>query len=243
MIKFFRKIRYNLMEKNKTGKYFKYAIGEIVLVVIGILIALSINNWNQKRIEKKQIRNIYIRIVQDLNNTASEIESDIKNMDIIYPLMQNILNGDIERDSLLSSNDYFRKYHFTLGSPDIQINETGMRLLESKIELDYELNTELTEALSKLYSEKLFELEVDAKFVGDNLERLTNHIVEEGVLVDYLVKNDRTKYVNMIFEDVTYKNYFHIFSVSYDIYKNSLIEFKADGEVLIDRIKAEYNLE
>jgi len=47
MIKFFRKIRYDLMEKNKTGKYMKYAIGEIVLVVIGILIALQINNWNQ----------------------------------------------------------------------------------------------------------------------------------------------------------------------------------------------------
>ena len=243
MIKFFRHIRKDLMEKNNTGKYLKYAIGEIVLVVIGILIALSINNWNQKQIDKKQIRNIYIRIVQDFNNTASEIESDIKNMDIIYPLMQNILNGDVERDSLLSSNDYFRKYHFTLGSPDIQINETGIRLLESKIELDYELNTELTEALSMLYSEKLFELEVDADFVRDNLERLTNHIVEEGVLVDYLVKNNRTKYVNMIFEDDTYKNYFHIFSVSYEIYKNSLIEFKADGEVLIDRIKTEYNLE
>ena len=49
MIKFFRKIRYDLMEKNKTGKYFKYAIGEIILVVIGILIALSINNWNEDR--------------------------------------------------------------------------------------------------------------------------------------------------------------------------------------------------
>jgi len=44
MIKFFSKIRYNLMNQNKTGKYLKYAIGEIVLVVIGILIALSINN-------------------------------------------------------------------------------------------------------------------------------------------------------------------------------------------------------
>jgi hypothetical protein len=51
MIKFFRKIRYDLMEKNppagragKTGRYLKYAIGEIVLVVIGILIALQINN-------------------------------------------------------------------------------------------------------------------------------------------------------------------------------------------------------
>ena len=43
MIKFFRKIRYNLMEQNKTGKYLKYAIGEIALVVIGILIALVLN--------------------------------------------------------------------------------------------------------------------------------------------------------------------------------------------------------
>ena len=52
MIKFFRKIRYNLMSENKTGKYLKYAIGEIVLVVIGILIALSINNWNQKSLDR-----------------------------------------------------------------------------------------------------------------------------------------------------------------------------------------------
>ena len=56
MIKFFRKIRYNLMSENKTAKYFKYAIGEIILVVIGILIALQINNWNEKQkdIEKEQ---------------------------------------------------------------------------------------------------------------------------------------------------------------------------------------------
>ena len=47
MIKFFRKIRQNMINENKTGKYLKYAIGEIVLVVIGILIALSINNWNE----------------------------------------------------------------------------------------------------------------------------------------------------------------------------------------------------
>ena len=50
MIKFFRKIRQNLVMQNKTSKYFKYAIGEIILVVIGILIALQINNWNSNRI-------------------------------------------------------------------------------------------------------------------------------------------------------------------------------------------------
>ena len=49
MIKFFRNIRQNLIMENKSSKYLKYAVGEIVLVVIGILIALQINNWNEKR--------------------------------------------------------------------------------------------------------------------------------------------------------------------------------------------------
>ncbi|MBT8306228.1 MAG: hypothetical protein KJN85_04770, partial [Maribacter sp.] len=49
MIKFFRKIRQQLLIENRTGKYLLYAIGEIVLVVIGILIALQINNWNEEK--------------------------------------------------------------------------------------------------------------------------------------------------------------------------------------------------
>ena len=65
MIKFFRKIRYDLMEKNKTGKYFKYAIGEIILVVIGILIALQINNWNDNRKNKISEADYYCRILDD----------------------------------------------------------------------------------------------------------------------------------------------------------------------------------
>ena len=59
MIKLFRNIRQSLIMENKTGKYLKYAIGEIVLVVIGILIALQINNWNENRkskiLEKKML--------------------------------------------------------------------------------------------------------------------------------------------------------------------------------------------
>lgn len=57
MIKFFRHIRRSLVRENKMGKYFKYAIGEIVLVVIGILIALQINNWNEdKKLIKQEIK-------------------------------------------------------------------------------------------------------------------------------------------------------------------------------------------
>jgi len=78
MIKFFRKIRQNLLMENKTGKYFKYAIGEILLVVIGILIALQVNNWNENR----KLRNTEIGLLKelkgDLKASLDDLESDIK---------------------------------------------------------------------------------------------------------------------------------------------------------------------
>ena len=59
MIKFFRYIRNTLVKDGKTTKYLKYAIGEIVLVVIGILIALSINNWNEtQKLELRNLKNV-----------------------------------------------------------------------------------------------------------------------------------------------------------------------------------------
>jgi len=74
MIKFFRKIRYDLMEKNKTGKYLKYAIGEIVLVVIGIIIALQVNNWNESRKDRILEQDYYCRILDDFNLEQRHIE-------------------------------------------------------------------------------------------------------------------------------------------------------------------------
>jgi len=66
MIKFFRKIRYDLMGKNKTGRYFKYAIGEIVLVVIGILIAVAINGKYNEAQNEKKIKSILTQIQKEL---------------------------------------------------------------------------------------------------------------------------------------------------------------------------------
>jgi hypothetical protein len=78
MIKFFRKIRQNLLVENKTGKYFKYAIGEIILVVIGILIALWINNWNNQRTADYQatdlLKNIKTDLVSDTLTFVKSIE-------------------------------------------------------------------------------------------------------------------------------------------------------------------------
>ncbi len=92
MIKFFRKIRYNLMEQNKTGKYFKYAIGEIVLVVIGILIALSINNWNQTRKEATEELKILSEIQSNLKQSKKDIEDVLYNNEADLAKYLTLLN-------------------------------------------------------------------------------------------------------------------------------------------------------
>ena len=106
MIKFFRKIRYHLMEKNKTGKYLKYAIGEIVLVVIGILIALQINNWNEHRKAKINEKDLYGRILVDLQIDENRINEHI----MYYNKDQEILNNIYQETKEFSSNDSITEF-------------------------------------------------------------------------------------------------------------------------------------
>jgi hypothetical protein len=86
------------MEKNKTGKYFKYAIGEIILVVIGILIALSINNWNEKNNAIKKTHTY-------LNALNTEIESNNINIIRYIDLYHNDIKGASETLSQLHSEN------------------------------------------------------------------------------------------------------------------------------------------
>ena len=92
MIPFFRRIRKKLADENQFVKYSRYAIGEIVLVVIGILIALSINNWNENR--KKEVLEI-----QFLKRLANDLMSDT-----IY------LNRRI-KDSEKEMSNYYKFIH------------------------------------------------------------------------------------------------------------------------------------
>jgi len=81
MIKFFRKIRQNLLSEGKTAKYFKYAIGEIILVVIGILIALSINNANENRKERAQEQELLLQLQSEFRSNLEQLDkkTDMRN--------------------------------------------------------------------------------------------------------------------------------------------------------------------
>lgn len=84
MTKFFRNIRQSLQNEGKTSKYLKYAFGEIILVVIGILIALQINNWNENRKDTLQSRAF-------LNEFKADLSQDVINMDYVDGLLTQLI--------------------------------------------------------------------------------------------------------------------------------------------------------
>jgi Family of unknown function (DUF6090) len=111
MIKFFRKIRYELMSENQTkrqvgntGRYFKYAFGEILLVVIGILIALSINNWNEGNKRIKKGHEILVDIKENVEFNSMQFQQDIElNGNVINSIdiiLNNITVTKIYNDSI-----------------------------------------------------------------------------------------------------------------------------------------------
>ncbi|MBT8300632.1 MAG: hypothetical protein KJO63_04830 [Maribacter sp.] len=104
MIKFFRRIRQNLLSAGKTGKYLKYAIGEIILVVIGILIALQINNWNEAR--KQNLRELALlkELKADLIFSIEEIDTvsfyNLENVKAYEQIRLHILNDSTYNKAL-----------------------------------------------------------------------------------------------------------------------------------------------
>lgn len=96
MIKFFRKILQNLLSEGNTGKYLKYAVGEILLVVIGILIALTINNLNEES-KKEKLKNGYIK------SFHSDLAADVILFEKQLAGFEQLLMGDSELSRRLSS--------------------------------------------------------------------------------------------------------------------------------------------
>ncbi len=78
MIKIFRHIRHRLLSENKFSKYLLYAIGEIILVVIGILIALQINNWNEQRKENLRETKLKSELIEEFEKDLTQLESKIE---------------------------------------------------------------------------------------------------------------------------------------------------------------------
>jgi hypothetical protein len=140
MIKFFRHIRKDLIEKNKTSRYFKYAIGEIALVMIGILLALSINNWNENRKNTTIEQDTLISLKSDLESALAQLDEKIV-QNINYRTSDSILldvihfKKDISTDSLVYltlSHIYSPGFDPELGTLNEILSTGKMEIIKSR---------------------------------------------------------------------------------------------------------------
>ena len=120
MIKFFRKIRQKLISKNKINKYLIYASGEILLVVIGILIALQINNWNEQKKNLKTEITYLKNLKTELTNSLIELKGDYANNMKFLKSTLNILKYLDTKPQLVDSmcNDFYNSVSFNYFYPN-----------------------------------------------------------------------------------------------------------------------------
>jgi len=148
MIKFFRKIRKRLLLENNFSKYLVYAAGEILLVVIGILIALYINNWNETQVKRnieinllEGIRDDILRDTLDINFNVRGYKNSVRKDSILLQHLISKKPYDPEVAFLLTSS--LSNFNLTLHSSHFEeIKERGWSTLS---------NTKLKDQISRLY--------------------------------------------------------------------------------------------
>jgi hypothetical protein len=149
MLLFFKKLRRTLLSENRFNKYLLYAFGEIVLVVIGILIALQINNWNTNRLKRQEEKKSYQDIRQQITDDMNEIIR-VKNFNNYFSdhftRASQIIssNNRAKMDSLTlmammlsQTSDFFRSGNIY----ETLVNSGDLKLLK---------NTDITSRLQKL---------------------------------------------------------------------------------------------
>jgi len=126
MIKFFSKIRKNLLSEGESGKYIKYAVGEIVLVMIGILLALQINNWNEvRKTSKKEVANLK-SLKSEMITSLEELKLDQSRILTYYESTINVHKYIQSKPVLVDSMyiDFFNIIQFSYFFPKTSTYET-----------------------------------------------------------------------------------------------------------------------
>jgi Family of unknown function (DUF6090) len=179
MIKFFRKIRQKMLSENKFSKYFIYAIGEIVLVVIGILIALSINSWYDNVKKKEQEIVYYCKVKEDLeadrNNILKSIESLDERLVSAKRVLMNLYKGTNDKATILK--DYFP----SIRSYDFVPSKLAIQDITSSGKLENLKNSELKRIILQHYADMEFAL----SNISENEKGSDQYIYAYDDLVDF----------------------------------------------------------
>jgi len=200
MIPFFRKIRKTLADDNKPLKYLRYAIGEIILVVIGILIALQINNWNEQRKNQDDVNLSLFQILNDLKQEELLLQEHNLLSKKTIDYLGNISKGNYNAVRLDSLLIYLDKYFYFLKNNNAYsgLKETGKfsninnPILKAEITSYYEEGYETLIADTQ-WGETYTNNQV-VPYVIANLEPESNYLTR-GELVLNKLKTTNLKYI------------------------------------------------
>jgi hypothetical protein len=234
MITFFRKIRKQLANENSFINYSKYAIGEILLVVIGILIALSINNWNEQRKQKATLSRIYRIIADDLISDSIEVAGAIN----FYELRKNIFK-EILNDSLTSEAIADNKFigEILVDIRVFNIEKRGYNLLMNFENVSGKNNDSLTFRIINFYANAIFYGEKIEKMIIDDLVK-TNDIWKGKIWYANMTqdKND-DNYMDYMLNDQEFKNLCGFrYNLYYDNYEPIMKHFQKESQQILDAI-------
>jgi len=226
MIKFFRKIRYNLMETGKTSKYFKYAIGEIVLVVIGILIALSINNWNEKRKLLIDERIVLTGVLNDIKKDTIDLNFNrqgyktLIEMDSI--ILEHLMNKKEQSELFTGYFEYVTSEDFILTLHSSSFDEAKQKGLTT--EANNPIWTRINRLYNFYYPELIhFEHEYIRYKTNRNLFPIFNDFLELDSFNDGLVTINDKNYNQLL----TNKKFHHKFYQTKLIFEETLSRYDA----------------
>lgn len=140
-----------MIKENKISKYLLYAIGEISLVMIGILLALQVNNWNEKRKITEQEQFILQKLKVDLSLDVINISNEIKNIEV------NITELTFCLDAILGKNnpshaDFIRNLNSLLTIISFNQNQSTFNNIVSSGQIAYIKNPSLTDSITKYYN-------------------------------------------------------------------------------------------
>ncbi|WP_051229739.1 DUF6090 family protein [Psychroserpens burtonensis] len=209
------------MEKNKTGTYVKYAIGEIVLVVIGILIALSISNWNENQKDKETEFYVLEEILNNLKEDALLIEGIIAKREDANTSAKNML-GYLKQDTVdvdVLSRDFLNYLSFERYFP---INNAYEILKSKGLKLS---NNKLTTRISRYYDYEQNKVNFSIKDVEDAILIILN---DKNSIIRFVNTFNLNEYVELTEPNsTTFKN---------ELYRE-LVSFKNNNGGTLERLR------
>ncbi len=234
-MKIFRNIRQKLAAENKVMAYLRYAIGEILLVVLGILIALQVNNWNELRKQNIAETEFMVGVKKDLTQDKNYIEFILKKSKSkidAYDLLSKIDFQNNHSENKIFVDSLFQIYLSTEGARTFYPVSGSFQSALSGNMLNNYKNKEITSSLIKLYNSTYSRLMDDNNILNDRWDYLRKKYIHEYRTGNFLIKD------NKMFSEIMDDLYYHYLMLKWyrGVLKDTLIEIDGILKKINDKL-------